>query len=76
MRLLKNGKEKEKGERKMGMVKSYIHDWLERVGEELGYNWDNVPDIGDMDAVASDSIQAWEYYGYKSEEDYYSNHPL
>ena len=60
----------------MGQIKSYINDWLETYGDELGYDWDNVPNMGDMDAVASDRIPAWEYYGHKSEKDYYSSQPL
>ena len=60
----------------MGRVKSYIHEWLETFGEELGYDWDNVPPMGDMDGVARDMIPAWEFYGHESEEDYYRNQPL
>ena len=60
----------------MGRIKSYIHDWLETYGEELGYDWNNVPSMGDMDVVASDRFPVWEYYGYKSEKDYYSSQPL
>ena len=55
----------------MGRVKSHIHDWLENFGDELGYDWNNVPSVGDMDGVARDRISAWEYYGHKSEAEYY-----
>ena len=60
----------------MGRIKSFIHDWLETYGEELGYDWDNVPDMGALDAGASDMTPAWEFYGHKSEKDYYRNQPL
>ena len=33
----------------MGMMKSFIFDWLELHGFELGYDWDNLPDISMMD---------------------------
>ena len=60
----------------MGRVKSHIHEWRENFGDELGYEWDNVPSMGDLDGVARDMIPAWEYYGYQSEKDYYSNQSL
>ena len=32
----------------MGLLKGYIHDWLEEFGFDLGYDWDNLPDLSDM----------------------------
>ena len=29
-------------------MKRFIEDWLERVGYEQGYNWDNLPEIDEM----------------------------
>tara|TARA_B100001250_G_scaffold364889_1_gene345260 strand:- start:18 stop:161 length:144 start_codon:yes stop_codon:yes gene_type:complete len=44
----------------MGMMKSFIFDWLEMYGFELGYDWGNLPDISMMDG---DCPPAEEYYG-------------
>ena len=41
----------------MGMLKGYIQDWLEEYGYDKGYDWDNLPDISDMDA---NTPPAWE----------------
>ena len=32
----------------MGLLKGHIQDWLEEYGYDLGYDWDNLPDISDM----------------------------
>ena len=34
----------------MGMLKGYVQDWLETYGYDLGYDWDNLPDLSDMTA--------------------------
>lgn len=57
--------------REMGRVKGYIHDWLESSGFDLGYGWDNYPDMDDMEKIEFDGIPAWEYYGFKTEKEYY-----
>ena len=44
----------------MGMMKSFIFDWLELHVFELRYDWDNLPDISMMDG---DCPTAEEYYG-------------
>ena len=44
----------------MGMMKSFIFDWLEMYGFEWGYDWGNLPDISMMDG---DCPPAEEYYG-------------
>ena len=41
----------------MGMMKGFIHEWLEDFGFELGYDWDNLPSLSDMNA---DTPPAWE----------------
>ena len=33
----------------MGLLKGHIQDWLEEYGYDLGYDWDNLPDLSDMD---------------------------
>ena len=52
----------------MGQMKRYLEDWLERFGWELGYDMANVPELGDLDAVASDRIDAETYWNDKKEE--------
>ena len=32
----------------MGLIKSFIQDWLEEYGYDLGYDWDNLPALEDM----------------------------
>ena len=34
----------------MGLLKGYVQDLLEEFGYDLGYDWDNLPDLSDMDA--------------------------
>ena len=60
----------------MGRIKSYIESWLDLHGNDLGYDMLTAPSIDDMDTVADNSVPAWEYHGYESEKDYYSNQPL
>ena len=62
--------------KKMGKIKSYVQDWLERCGDSLGYNTDTAPSIDDMDTVEENNVQVWEYHGYESEKDYYRSQPL
>ena len=35
----------------MGMMKSFIFDWLELHGFELGYDWDNLPSLSEMEEI-------------------------
>ena len=44
----------------MGMIKSFIFDWLEDHGFELGYDWDKLPSI---DMMEGQCPTAQEYYG-------------
>jgi len=60
----------------MGKIKSYVSEWLERCGDDLGYDMGNAPSIDDMDTVERNNVFAWEYHGYESEKDYYRNQPL
>ena len=32
----------------MGLLKGYVQDWLENYGYDLGYDWDNLPDLSEM----------------------------
>ena len=60
----------------MGKIKSYVQDWLDRCGDSLGYTLYTAPSIDDMDVVEETNLKVWEYYGYETEKDYYSNQPL
>ena len=55
----------------MGRLKSYMHSWLESSGFDLGYGWDNYPDMNDIEKIEENNIPAWEYYGFESEKKYY-----
>ena len=33
----------------MGLIKGHIQEWLEQYGFELGYDWEILPDLSDMD---------------------------
>ena len=52
----------------MGQIKNYLQDWLDNYGWELGYDMGNIPDLGDLDAVASDDIDAETYWNDKKKE--------
>ena len=41
----------------MGLLKGHIQDWLEEYGYDKGYDWDNLPDLSDMD---ENTPPAWE----------------
>ena len=60
----------------MGRIKSYIESWLDLHGNDLGYDMLTAPSIDDMDTVVENGVPAWQYHGYESETDYYSNQPL
>ena len=47
----------------MGMMKSFIHDWLEQHGWELGYDWDNLPCVSMMDGDCPPAGEYWEKEG-------------
>ena len=46
----------------MGKLKSALWDWLEDYGRDLGYDWDNYPDISNWDNIRVNKITAKEYY--------------
>ena len=41
----------------MGMLKGYVQEWLETYGYDLGYDWDNLPPLEDMNGA--DTPPAW-----------------
>ena len=49
----------------MGAIKSYLHEWLENWGHNLGYSMSNAPDFSDLDKVAEDQIKAEKYWENK-----------
>ena len=52
----------------MGFMKRYLEEWLENYGWELGYDMANVPELGDLDAVVSDGINAEEYWSERKRD--------
>ena len=42
----------------MGLLKGHVQAWLENYGYDLGYDWDNLPDLSDMN---KDTPPAEEY---------------
>ena len=53
----------------MGKIKSHIHGWLEEYGFSLGYDMSNAPEIGDLNWVANDNIDAQTYWDNKTKGD-------
>ena len=49
----------------MGKVKDYLHEWLEEIGFELGYDMITSPDINDLEWVAENEIDSWTYWAMK-----------
>ena len=46
----------------MGKIKNALWDWLEDTGRDLGYDWDNYPDISEWNNIKNNKITAKEYY--------------
>ena len=40
----------------MGMLKGHVQDWLDDVGYELGYDYDNLPSLTEMDDIKRNNI--------------------
>ena len=59
-----------KGDGKMSKIADTMMEFLENGGYELGYNEREMPDLNDLDYVASHNIKIWEYKGC-SEREYY-----
>ena len=58
----KNFKNKERSY-KMSKIKDFAHDFLEQSYElDLGYDWDNLPNINDFDFIIKHKIS---YHVYK-----------
>tara|TARA_R110002020_G_scaffold59144_3_gene161562 strand:- start:379 stop:597 length:219 start_codon:yes stop_codon:yes gene_type:complete len=54
----------------MGKMKSYIQDWLENTGYDLGYDINNIPRIEHFGLITRLRIKAHEFFGYRTEEEY------
>ena len=54
----------------MGKLKDALWDWLEETGFELGYDFENYPDISKWDDIKINKITARKYYeNYQSGSD-------
>ena len=45
----------------MSRLKGFVEDWLEEYGYELGYSWDSLPSINDLDEIVVNKITYVEY---------------
>ncbi len=56
----------------MGEIARYADNFLKQGGTALGYDWNYLPEVKDMDDVLHFSIHVWEYQGI-TESEYYEN---
>ena len=54
----------------MSKLMSYAQDFLEAVGNDLGYDESNLPEFKDIQMVWRHHIPIWDYKGM-TEEEYY-----
>jgi len=54
----------------MGEIARYADNFLKQGGTVLGYDWNYLPEVKDMDDVLHFSIHVWEYQGM-TEWEYY-----
>ena len=55
----------------MGKIKSHIEDFLADGGSDLGYDFDQLPELKDFEIVLKHNVPVWEYKGYETERAYY-----
>tara|TARA_R110002020_G_scaffold443766_2_gene655072 strand:- start:8006 stop:8236 length:231 start_codon:yes stop_codon:yes gene_type:complete len=55
----------------MGKIKSHVQDWLDKCGNDLGYSQRTAPKLKDLDVIRKNRLPVWQYYGYKSQEEYW-----
>jgi len=54
----------------MSKLMSYAQEFLETIGDQLGYDEQNLPEFKDIEMVWRHHIPIWEYNGL-TEEEYY-----
>ena len=54
----------------MSRLMSYAQEFLETIGDQLGYDEQNLPEFKDIEMVWRHHIHIWEYNGL-TEEEYY-----
>ena len=54
----------------MGEISEHTTQFLKRGGVALGYDWEDLPELKDMDDILQFQIHVWEYKGI-TEEEYY-----
>ena len=52
----------------MGKLKGYVEDWLQEFGYDLGYGWDNLPSLNDMDDIIVNRTTYIDYRRNKNEK--------
>jgi hypothetical protein len=55
----------------MSKIKTHIQDWLDNVGKDLGYDSKSTPPLKDLDVIRKHRLPIWEYYGFKTQEEYW-----
>tara|TARA_R110002020_G_scaffold227539_14_gene438200 strand:+ start:258 stop:476 length:219 start_codon:yes stop_codon:yes gene_type:complete len=54
----------------MGKMKSFVQDWLDNTGYDLGYDIDNLPKTEHLNLIHRLQIKAHEFFGYRTKEEY------
>ena len=54
----------------MSKKQDHANSFLEQGGKELGYDWNNMPELSDMEMILRFSIHIWDYKG-QTEYEYY-----
>ncbi len=54
----------------MGKMKSFVQDWLNNTGYDLGYDIHNMPRTEYLGLIYRLQIKAHEFFGYRTREEY------
>ena len=52
----------------MGKLKDAVWDWMEETGYDLGYDWDNIPDLKEWGWITRNRITLTKYRETKNGE--------
>ena len=56
----------------MSKMGDAVAEFLYKGGRDLGYHDDKLPKLEDMEVILHLNIKVWEYFGYKTEKEYYT----